>query len=112
MAAATARAASDEGGVYRCYTRGVPTIRRRHAITETPRVQGALDELRRELGTDDIAVSELVVLGAQQMLAGLRSERHRQTELVTRLAERVRTGSLPVDPSLADEVRHGGWVRD
>ena len=54
---------------------GVPTNRRRHAITETPAVQAALDELRGELGTERVELGELVVLGASAKLATLRAER-------------------------------------
>jgi acetylornithine deacetylase/succinyl-diaminopimelate desuccinylase-like protein len=37
---------------HRCYTHAMPTRRRRHAITETPPVEAALDELREALGDD------------------------------------------------------------
>jgi hypothetical protein len=51
---------------HRYYTGRVPTKRRRHAITETPPVQAALDELRRALGDDRVEMGELVILGAQE----------------------------------------------
>lgn len=89
----------------------MPTRRRRHAITETPPVQHALDELRRELGTDDVEVSELLILGVNQKLAGLRAERRHQADLVVRLAERIRKRRPTVDPALADEARRSGWAR-
>jgi hypothetical protein len=89
----------------------VPTKRRRHALTETPPVQAALDELRRELGTDRIELGELVVLGADVKLAALRAQRDDTTALRSRLASRVRTRRLGVDVDAADEVRAGGWVR-
>ena len=98
-------------GVYRCYTETMPTKRRRHAITETPLVQRALDELRSELGTDDVEVAELVILGAKQKLAGLRAEARQQADLVAKLAERIRKRTPTANPALADEVRRSGWAR-
>jgi len=89
----------------------MPTHRRRHALTETPPVQAALDELRRELGTDRIELGELVVLGADAKLAALRAQRDDTAALRTRLASRVRARSVRVDVDAADEVRAGGWVR-
>src|SRR3954462_10366844 len=52
---------------HRCYTeRAIPTKHPRHAITETPPVRAALDELRGELGAARIEFSELLILGAQE----------------------------------------------
>jgi uncharacterized membrane protein len=90
----------------------MPTNRRRHAITETAQVQAALDELRRELGDQRVELAELVVLGAHEKLARLRSSRGEQHRLRQRLAERVRTRQLPVDPDAAEHVRRKGWARD
>jgi hypothetical protein len=89
----------------------MPTKRRRHAITETPPVEAALEELRRELGNDRIELSELVVLGAREKLAQLRSQREDAATLRRRLADRVRNRSLPVDRNAATEVRRSGWAR-
>jgi len=89
----------------------MPTTRRRHAITETPPVQAALDELRRELGTDRVELGELVVLGASAKLATLRAERDDGAALRRRLADRVRGRNTRVDRRAADEVRHSGWAR-
>jgi hypothetical protein len=89
----------------------MPTNRRRHALTETPPVQAALDELRRELGTDRIELGELVVLGADAKLAAIRAQRDATAALRSRLASRVRARSVGVDVDAADEVRAGGWVR-
>jgi hypothetical protein len=96
---------------HRCYTCGVPTKRRRHAITETPPVQAALDELRHELGDERIELPELVILGAHEKLARIRAERHDALALRHRLAERVRARDLPVDRDAADDVRRSGWAR-
>lgn len=96
---------------HRCYTKSVPTKRRRHAITETPPVQEALDELRRELRTDRVELPELVILGAREKLARIRTEGERTLELRRRLAERVRSRELPVETDAADEVRRSGWAR-
>jgi hypothetical protein len=89
----------------------VPTKRRRHAITETPAVQAALDELRGELGTNRIELGELVILGAGQKVAELRAGRDETAERRHRLADRVRRREIPADPAAADEVRRTGWAR-
>jgi len=89
----------------------VPTKRPRHAITETPPVQAALDELRDELGSERVQLGELVILGAQAKLAQLQSEREDRSEAWRRLAERVRAADVPVDRRAADQVRRTGWSR-
>jgi hypothetical protein len=89
----------------------MPTKRRRHAVTETPPVQAALDELRGELGSDRIELGELVVLGVDAKLAEIRAERGGRTELRQRLADRVRSGNVPVSLESAEEVRASGWAR-
>lgn len=89
----------------------MPTNRRRHAITETPSVQAALDDLRRELGIDRVPLGELVELGARAKLAELRAARDGEAALRRRLADRVRRGDVPVDVEAADEVRARGWAR-
>ncbi|MGI8781696.1 MAG: hypothetical protein ACR2L8_16275 [Solirubrobacteraceae bacterium] len=89
----------------------MPTQHRRHAITETPSVQAALDELRGELGTARIELGELVILGAHEKVARLRAQRDDTAERRRRLAERVRRRDVPADRTAADEVRRAGWVR-
>lgn len=89
----------------------MPTNRRRHAITETPPVQAALDELRREQGTDRVDLGELVVLGTVAKLATIRAERDNDAELRRRLADRIRSRNLPVDADAAERVREAGWAR-
>lgn len=96
---------------HRCYTRSIPTKHRRHAVTETPPVRAALDELRQELGDDRLELGELVILGAQEKVARLRAERDGTAGRRQRLADRIRRGELPVDRSAADEVRRAGWAR-
>lgn len=49
----------------------MPTKRPRHGITETPLVQAALDELRKELRDQRLDLGELVVLGAREKLLRL-----------------------------------------
>jgi len=88
----------------------MPTKRRRHAITETPPVQAALDELRRELGKDDLELAELVILGAREKLERLRAGDER-VALRRQLADRIRTREVPVDSRAAEEVRRSGWAR-
>jgi len=90
----------------------MPTTRRRRAVTETPRVQAALDELRRELGTDRVEMAELVVLGAETKVAALRAERARQDAAVRSLAEMIRSRDVLVDQAAAIEVRATGWTRE
>jgi hypothetical protein len=94
-----------------CYTGRVPTKRRRHAITETPPVQAALDELRQALGDDRVEMGELVILGAQEKLARVRAERNDTAALRRRLADRIRRRDIPADRAAADEVRRAGWAR-
>jgi hypothetical protein len=89
----------------------MPTKHRRRAITETPPVQAALEELQNELGSDRIELGELVVLGADAKLAALRAERDGGAELRRRLADRVRSRELPVSREAAEEVRTSGWAR-
>ena len=96
---------------HRCYTWCIPTKHRRHAVTETPPVRAALDELRQELGDDRLELGELVILGAQEKVARLRAERDGTSVRRQRLADRIRRGELPVDRSAADEVRRAGWAR-
>ena len=89
----------------------MPTKRRRHAITETPAVQAALDELREALGGERVAMGELVILGAQEKLARIRTERDDTAALRRRLADRVRRRDIPADRAAADDVRRRGWAR-
>jgi hypothetical protein len=89
----------------------MPTRRRRHAVTETPPVQAALDELRKELGDDRVEMGELPILGAQEKLARVRAERDDTAALRHRLADRIRRRDIPADLAAADEVRPGGWAR-
>jgi len=96
---------------HRCYTSAIPTKHPRHAITETPRVREALDELRGELGHQRVELGELVILGANAKLAQLREERANVTERRKDLAERIRRRSLPLDVKAADEARRSGWAR-
>src|SRR4051794_36497881 len=97
--------------LHRCYTDRIPTKHPRHAITETPPVRAALDELRGELGGERIEFSELLILGAQEKLARVRAEREGIASRRGRLAERIRRRELPLDPAAADEVRRSGWAR-
>jgi hypothetical protein len=96
---------------HQCYTPVMPTSRRRHAITETEPVQVALDELRRELGTDRVELGELVVLGAAAKLAALRAEREGDVARRRRLADRIRAREPLADRNAADVVRRSGWAR-
>ena len=96
---------------HRCYTERMPTSRPRHAITETPAVQEALDELRRETGRHRVELPELVILGAREKVARLRARRDDTAERRRRLADRIRRGEQLVDPVGAEEVRRSGWAR-
>lgn len=89
----------------------MPTKRPRHAITETPPVEAALNELRRELGSSQVNLAELVILGAREKLQSLRLADVRRAALRRRLAKRVLTGDVPVDAAAAEVVRRTGWAR-
>jgi hypothetical protein len=90
----------------------MPTRHRRHAITETPPVQAALDELRGELGeTERIEFGELVILGANEKVAQLRAAREDIASRRRELADRIRRRDLSVDRDAADAVRRTGWTR-
>jgi hypothetical protein len=89
----------------------VPTQRRRHAITETPRVQAALDELRQELGDEGIELGELVILGVDVKLDEIRLARDGDAVRRRRLADRVRSRAVGADLEAANEVRSSGWAR-
>jgi hypothetical protein len=89
----------------------VPTTRPRHTITETPPVQEALDELRAKLGMGEkIDFAELVTLGAQVKARKLGADDADARAARTRLAEMIRTRSIPIDVAAADEVKHLGLV--
>jgi hypothetical protein len=82
----------------------------RHSITETPRMRGALDELRAR--GERIRFGELVIRGAQERLRELRAERQeeaRRTELRRQLVEQLHTGE-GLDVEAAYEVREHGWT--
>jgi hypothetical protein len=89
----------------------MPTKRRRHAITETPRVEAALDELRQESGADGVDLGELIVLGADVKLGMIRAERDGGAAKRRSLADRVRSRAIGADAQAADEVRSRGWAR-
>lgn len=89
----------------------MPTKRRRHAITETPPVQAALDELREALGEDRVPMGELVILGANAKLEQLRSEREDVMARRRRITDRIRAREPLADLEAAEEVRRTGWVR-
>jgi hypothetical protein len=88
----------------------VPTKRRRHAITETPPVREALDELREELNGERIDFGELVILGAREKASRIRIDRN--AELRRRLADEIRDGKLSnlIEPEAAEYVRRHGWA--
>jgi hypothetical protein len=90
----------------------MPTTRRRHAVTETPPVQEALDELRAALGEDRVPMGEVVIRGARAMAAEIREEEGERARRLRRLADRIRAREpLGLDLDAADEVRRGGWAR-
>jgi hypothetical protein len=88
----------------------MPTKHRRHAITETPEVKEALDELRKELGTDRVPLAELVVIGATEKVRRLRMDRDEAVAGARQVAEWIRTGTVPGAPEAAEEVRRTGWT--
>ena len=88
----------------------MPTKHRRHAITETPAVKRALDELRLELGTEKVPLAEVVILGAEEKIKRLRGEHGEAVAAGRQIAEWIRTGTVPGDPEAAEEVRRIGWT--
>jgi hypothetical protein len=89
----------------------MPTTRRRHAVTETPPVQEALDELRAELGSDKVPMGEIVILGAREKVRALRAERDEVLARRRRLSDRIRAREPLADLAAAEEVRKHGWAR-
>lgn len=89
----------------------MPTKRRRHAITETPDVEAALDELRAEIGEDQVKLGELVVLGVEEKLVRLRTERDDVMRRRKWVTDRIRNGEPLADLAAAQEVRRTGWAR-
>jgi hypothetical protein len=90
----------------------MPTTRRRHAITETPPVQEALDELRALMGTDRLPLGDILILGAQTRASALREEQSDKARRLNRLADRIRNREgFDVDLEAAEEVRRTGWAR-
>lgn len=87
----------------------MPTKRRRHAITETPPVQEALDRLRGELGAGRLDLGELVVLGADEKLARLRGASVRSRRAGAEVADWIRGGDVPVDAEAAEAARRS-WA--
>ncbi|MFZ2051164.1 MAG: hypothetical protein WB698_08445 [Solirubrobacteraceae bacterium] len=91
----------------------MPTTRPRHTVTETPRVQEALDELRTEMrGDAPIDFGELVILGARAQTRRLRAEQHAVRAVGKRLAGMIRDRSMPfsIDVDAADNVKRLGLL--
>ena len=89
----------------------MPTTRPRHTITETPPVQEALDELRSKLGQDEsIDFAELVTLGARAKARRLSADDGEARAARERLAEMIRSRSIPIDIAAAEEVKHLGLI--
>ena len=90
----------------------MPTNRRRHAITETPPVQEALDELRAVLGDDRVPMGDVVIRGAREMAAEIREKQSEKVRRLHRLADRIRNREgFDVDLAAAEEVRRTGWAK-
>lgn len=92
----------------------MPTSRPRHTITETPPVQDALDELRRELGEDRVELPDLVIRGAREKTRELRGRSRSVQDARIRLARAIRQGSgIDADEvRLADEAKQVGLSAD
>jgi hypothetical protein len=90
----------------------MPTTRPRHTITETPPVQEALDELRAKLGKEEtIDFAELVTLGARVKARRLDDGDAEARAARERLAEMIRTRSIPqIDVAAAEEVKYLGLI--
>jgi len=88
----------------------MPTTRRRHTITETPRVEAALDAVREELGADAVSLPDLIILGAHTLLAQDRGHGQRVEEKRRALAEMIRSRSLPGDLQAGLDAHEFGWT--
>jgi hypothetical protein len=88
----------------------MPTKHPRHAITETPAVKTVLDRLRDETGEVKLDWGELVVLGAEEKMRLIRSEKEKAASIRRIAAEEIRDGSGSGDVAAADEVKRSGWV--
>ena len=87
----------------------MPTSRPRHTITETPTVEEALDELRSALsGGAPIDFGELLAIGARAKARRLRADDAQALTARARLAEMIRTRSIPVDVEASQEVKRLG----
>lgn len=76
-------------------------------ITETPPVKEALDHLREKLRPDEkVDFGELVVLGAEVKARRLSAREASDQAALKRLADMVRTRSIPIDMHAAEEVKH------
>lgn len=88
----------------------MPTTRRRHAITETPAVQAALDELRAEVGRDGVDMADLVIRGAREKVAETRAADEGRVRAREKLAQWLLAGDIPGDPEAALQARES-WKR-
>lgn len=79
-------------------------------VTETPPVQEALDELRRELGDDRVELPELVVRGAREKTRELRRRSQSVQDARLRLARSIREGidGGAEEARLAEEAKQIG----
>lgn len=74
-------------------------------------MQEALAELRSKLGQgESIDFAELVTLGARVKARRLGANDAAAQAARERLAEMIRTRSIPVDVAAADEVKHLGLI--
>jgi len=90
----------------------VPTAHPRHTITETPALQGVLDELRSALGGERVDFGELVALGAREKLRALREDSPQSRAARARLVEEIMSGRFAPDVAAAYEVKYLGLIRD
>lgn len=88
----------------------MPTKHRRLAVTETPAVKRALDDLRSELGEQRLPLAEVVILGAEEKLRRLTVERESNAAGRRQVAEWIRTRSIPGELDALEEVRRTGWT--
>jgi hypothetical protein len=82
-----------------------------HAISETPLVQQALDRLRARLGSQQLDIAELVVLGAEEKVRRLQRDTTAVREAREWLAREILEGLHdPETVRLADEVKYLGLI--
>lgn len=85
--------------------------RPRHTIAETPPIQRALNQLRVRMGSQELDIAELVLLGAEEKTRRLQRDSAVVREAREWLAREILEGLHdPEAVRLADEVKYLGLI--